>query len=87
MNNTDIMAIRYPSRVNRTAANEDLYHAKQSFKNLFSKPSTEAFPAGPAPKAAVNYRGRIAYDPEKCINCGACVGNCPFGAITAAKEG
>ena len=26
-------------------------------------------------------------DPEKCINCGACVGNCPFGAITAAKEG
>ena len=34
MNNADIMAIRYPSRVNRTAANEDLYHAKQSFKNL-----------------------------------------------------
>ena len=26
-------------------------------------------------------------DPEKCINCGACVGNCPFGAIEAAKEG
>ena len=24
---------------------------------------------------------------EKCINCGACVTNCPFGAIAAAKEG
>jgi ferredoxin len=26
-------------------------------------------------------------DPDKCINCNACVGNCPFGAITPAKEG
>ncbi len=26
-------------------------------------------------------------DSEKCINCGACVSNCPFGAIAAAKEG
>ena len=24
-------------------------------------------------------------DPEKCINCGACVSNCPFGAIAASK--
>ena len=26
-------------------------------------------------------------DPERCVNCGACVASCPFGAITAAKEG
>ena len=25
-------------------------------------------------------------DPEKCINCGACLDNCPFGAIEPAKE-
>ena len=53
-----------------------LPYLKQSFKNLFSKPSTEAFPAGPAPKAAAGYRGRIAYDPEKCINCGMCMRVC-----------
>ena len=53
-----------------------LPYLKQSFKNLFSKPSTDAFPAGPAPKAAENYRGRIAYDPEKCINCGMCMRVC-----------
>ena len=53
-----------------------LPYLKQSFKNLFSKPSTEAFPAGPAPKAAAGYRGRISYDPEKCINCGMCMRVC-----------
>ena len=24
---------------------------------------------------------------EECINCGACVGVCPFGAVAPAKEG
>ena len=33
MNITDIMAIRYPSKVNRTSANEDLFRAVQSIKN------------------------------------------------------
>ena len=32
-------------------------------------------------------RAAHSIDPEKCINCGACVGNCPFGAIEASKEG
>lgn len=40
--------------------------------NLFKKPVTEAFPAGEPPMAQPNYRGRIAFDGEKCINCGMC---------------
>ena len=51
---------------------------REASKNLFSKPSTEAFPAAPAP-AKPNYRGRISYDPEKCVNCGVCKSRCPYG--------
>lgn len=53
-----------------------LPYLKQAVKNLFSQPSTEAFPAGEPPKAAEGYRGRLAYDPEKCINCGMCLRVC-----------
>lgn len=53
-----------------------LPYLKQSFKNLFHRPSTEAFPAGEPPKAAEGYRGRIFYDPTLCINCGMCIRVC-----------
>ena len=48
-------------------------YIKTALKNLVNKPVTEAFPAGDPPKAAENYRGRLSYDPTKCINCGMCI--------------
>ena len=54
---------------------------KVALPNLFSKPSTENFPAQDVP-AKKDYRGRIAYDGDKCINCGMCVKVCSPEAIT-----
>ena len=54
---------------------------KVAVPNLFKKPSTENFPAENV-IAAADYRGRIAYDGEKCINCGMCIKVCAPEAIT-----
>ena len=54
----------------------------RAFTNLFRKPVTEKFPLGDAPDAQPNYRGRIAYDPNLCINCGLCSRVCSPSAIT-----
>ena len=54
----------------------------RAFTNLFRKPATEKFPLEDAPKAQPNYRGRIAYDPNLCINCGLCSRVCAPQAIT-----
>ncbi len=58
---------------------------KVALSNLFKKPSTENFPAENVP-AKKGYRGRIAYDPEKCVNCGSCVKVCSPAAITRSFE-
>ena len=50
--------------------------------NLFRKPNTMKFPVGDAPAAQPGYRGKIAYDPNKCINCGMCMRVCAPQAIT-----
>ena len=57
-------------------------YIKTALKNLVNKPVTEAFPAGDPPKAAENYRGRLSYDPTKCINCGMCIRVCSPQCIT-----
>lgn len=54
---------------------------KVALSNLVSKPSTRNFPAEPV-EAKPNYRGRIAYDGDKCVNCGMCIKVCSPGAIT-----
>lgn len=60
---------------------------KEATKNLFSKPSTVQFPNKVTDVAAKpGYRGRIAYDPEKCIVCGMCEKVCSPGAITLIRE-
>lgn len=58
---------------------------KYALKNLVSKPSTVMYPAVPVdPKP--NYRGWVAYDPEKCVNCGMCMEVCSPSAITKTVE-
>lgn len=54
----------------------------QALKNLFRKPATEKFPAGDPPTAQPGYRGRIAYDPKVCVNCGMCQRVCAPQAIS-----
>ena len=58
---------------------------KEALSNLISKPSTVNFPAVNV-NAKPNYRGRIAYDAEKCVNCGMCVKVCSPSAITRTFE-
>ncbi|MCD7829940.1 MAG: 4Fe-4S binding protein [Clostridiales bacterium] len=53
-----------------------LPYLTKALTNLVKKPVTEKFPAGDPPKAAEGYRGRIQYDPEKCVNCGMCMRVC-----------
>lgn len=60
---------------------------KEATKNLFSKPSTVQYPNKVTESPAKpNYRGRIAYDAEKCVNCGSCIKVCCPGAITKEIE-
>jgi len=55
--------------------------AKEAIKNLFSKSSCAMYPVRAA-EAAPGYRGRISYDPTKCVGCGMCEKVCAAGAIT-----
>ena len=59
--------------------------ASVAIKQLFSKPSCDMYPFVPS-EAAENYRGRIAYDPTKCIGCGMCERVCSGNAITRTVE-
>ena len=58
---------------------------KEALSNVVSKPSTVLFPAVNV-DAKPDYRGRIAYDAEKCVNCGNCIKVCSPGAITRTYE-
>lgn len=63
----------------------DFPFVKEALKNLFSPTSCDMYPVKPAP-AMPNYRGRIKYDPTKCIGCGMCERVCAGGAITRTVE-
>ncbi|MBQ6845882.1 MAG: 4Fe-4S binding protein [Oscillospiraceae bacterium] len=58
---------------------------KHAIGNFFSKPSTVNFPAVNV-DAKPGYRGRIAYYPDKCVNCGMCIKVCGPIAITRTSE-
>ena len=63
----------------------DLPFVKEAISQLFSKPSCAMYPVVPS-EAAPNYRGRIAFHPDKCINCNMCERVCSGHAITHTEE-
>ena len=63
----------------------DFPFVKQAISQLFSKPSCDMYPFVPS-EAAPNYRGRIAYDPNKCVGCGMCVRVCAGKAIVLKRD-
>lgn len=63
----------------------DFPFVKEALSQLFSKSSCDMYPVVPK-EAMPNYRGRIAYDPEKCIGCGMCERVCSGNAITRTVE-
>ncbi len=63
----------------------DLPFIKEAISQLFSKPSTAMYPAVPS-EAAENYRGRIVFHPDKCINCMMCERVCSGNAISHTVE-
>ena len=63
----------------------DFPFVKEAISQLFSKPSCAMYPAVES-VAAPRYRGRIAFYPDKCINCMMCERVCCGGAITHTVE-
>ncbi|MBO6017234.1 MAG: 4Fe-4S binding protein [Oscillospiraceae bacterium] len=63
----------------------DFPYVKEALTKLFSKPSTNPYPFAPAP-AKPNYRGRIVFHPDKCINCNMCERVCAGQAISHTSE-
>ncbi len=56
-----------------------LRELKEAVKALWHGPYTTKFPKEPA-KVFPNYRGRIVFQEEKCVGCGACAEVCPAKA-------
>ena len=59
----------------------DFPFVREAVVKLFSRPSCNNYPFTPR-EAAPNYRGRIVFHPETCINCNMCERVCAGGAIT-----
>jgi NADH-quinone oxidoreductase subunit I len=57
----------------------------EAMKNLFSKPFTKKYPKEkiePFPR----FRGRLRYEPKKCIGCRKCEISCPPKAIRFIRK-
>ncbi len=51
----------------------------EAIRAIVFGPYTSKFPFKPSP-AAPTYRGKVEFDPDKCVLCGACVEVCPASA-------
>ncbi len=63
----------------------DFPFIKEAISSLFQKSSCDMYPIVPS-EAAPNYRGRIVFHPDKCINCMMCERVCSGNAITHVIE-
>ncbi len=63
----------------------DFPFIKEAISSLFKKSSCDMYPIKPS-EAAPNYRGRIVFHPDKCINCNMCERVCSGNAITHVSE-
>ena len=63
----------------------DFPFVKEALSSLFKKSSCDMYPVKPS-EAAPNYRGRIVFHPDKCINCMMCERVCSGSAITHTSE-
>ena len=64
----------------------DFPFIKEAISQLFSKPSCDMYVPDKTKEGAPNYRGRIVFHPDKCINCMMCERVCSGNAITHVIE-
>lgn len=57
-----------------------------AMKSLFQKPATVRYPHVKAEKPE-HFRGRLSFDPAKCVGCRLCMRDCPSDAIEIVKVG
>jgi formate hydrogenlyase subunit 6/NADH:ubiquinone oxidoreductase subunit I len=58
----------------------------EAMRSLFKKPATVRYPYVKAEKPE-HFRGRLLFDPSKCIGCRLCMRDCPSNAIEIVKVG
>lgn len=58
---------------------------KQALTALFSRPFTTTFPTTPY-EAPPTFRGRVRFDRDACIGCGACAEVCPSKCIDVVDD-
>ncbi len=58
----------------------------QILENLLKKPATNMFPKTEPVKVPEGFRGRLIYNPDKCVGCRMCVTVCPAGVFVFIPE-